>query len=219
MTPMRPDLFAARLYAILDTGYVAPAQWYATAEALLAGGADLLQLRAKDASLERRAELLEEIWPLFRDQPHRLIINDDLDLARSRPGVGLHLGQDDLPIPVARTALGPDRILGLSTHSWRQARGAWTLGSYLSYFVTGPVFATPTKPTYEPVGLELVSQVGKAGPALPWFCIGGIRRANLDTVLAAGARRVVIVSDLLQADDVAAATREARAAVVRQTAA
>jgi len=202
-----PDLSAARFYAILDTGYVAPADWEHVCRALLAGGADLIQLRAKDQSHKERRLLLERILPFFEKVPTPLIINDDLELALAYPRLGLHLGQDDLPIKDARDALGPDRILGLSTHSPEQAQGAIDRSHLLNYFAVGPVFATPTKPTYQPVGLELVSTVAAMNPPLPWFCIGGIKAGNLDSVRSAGGKRVAVVSEILQATDPAALIR------------
>jgi len=206
---MSPSLHSARLYAILDTGYVASDRWVSTCAALLEGGADLIQLRAKKEDASTRARLLEAILPLFAATDVPLII-DDIDLAVRTSGVGLHVGQDDLDPRAARDRLGPDRILGLSTHSPAQAAGAVALADTLDYFAVGPVFATPTKPTYTPVGLELVSTVAAMKPPLPWFCIGGIKHHNLAQVRAAGAERIVIVSGLLQAEDVAKATREAK---------
>lgn len=199
----RGCLSSARLYGILDTGYVETrtTAWEHTCEAMLAGGVDILQLRAKGKTSGERAKLLCRIQPLFHASAVPLVINDDLDLACREPGVGLHLGQDDTPIAEARSRLGPDRILGLSTHSPAQAADALNHGHLLDYFAVGPVFATPTKPTYEPVGLELVTYVAGLSPVLPWFCIGGIKRENLPTVLAAGAKAVVVVSEILQAED------------------
>ncbi len=201
-----PDLTSSRFYAILDSEYVDSRHWVETCRQLIAGGADLIQLRAKKESAKQRRELLESILPLFEpaDAPP-LIINDDIDLCLAYPGLGLHVGQDDLPVEVARERLGPDRILGLSTHSLEQARDAIDRTALLDYFAVGPVFATPTKPDYQAVGLELVRAVTDLKPPLPFFCIGGIKRTNLSTVLQAGARRVVIVSDILQATDPAEA--------------
>ena len=221
LTPESASLENARLYAILDTGYVPRARWKATCAALLAGGADLIQLRAKAEDATTRQSLLEEILPLFAESSVPLIINDDLELAARYPEVGLHVGQDDLAPEVARERLGPDRVIGLSTHSPAQAAGAWARSEVLSYFAVGPVFATPTKPTYTPVGLSLVEWVAaedrqraREGQArLPWFCIGGVKTHNLAQITAAGATRVVIVSGLLQAEDVSATTRLARQAI------
>ncbi len=213
------DLHRARFYAILDTGYVPRERWSAVCRALLHGGADIVQLRAKREDAAQRRRLLEEIMPLFTPgavvaAPPPLVVNDDLDLALAHPGLGLHVGQDDLAPQLARARLGPDRILGLSTHSPEQAAAAQALPpGTLDYFAVGPVFATPTKPTYAPVGLELVRHVAATRPALPWFCIGGIKRDNLAAVRAAGAARVVVVSEVLTAADPSALIGEYRSAL------
>ncbi len=197
-----PNLSPARFYAILDTGYVAPEKWEETCRRLISGGADLVQIRAKTESRDERRCLLDRILPLFPENPGApsrpwLIVNDDLDLCLEYPGLGLHVGQDDLPVAEARRRLGSDRILGLSTHSIEQAEGAIALASQLSYFAVGPVYATPTKPTYGSVGLELVRAVSALKPPLPFFAIGGIKRTNVRDVVAAGAERIVVVSDVL----------------------
>ncbi len=197
-----PDLSPARFYAILDTGYVAADRWEETCRQLIAGGADLVQLRAKNETRDERRRLLEAVLPLFEPDPSgppppHLIINDDLDLCLEYPGLGLHVGQDDVPVEEARRRLGSNRLLGLSTHSIEQAERAIAHASHLDYFAVGPIFATPTKPDYGFVGLELVPAVARLHPPLPFFAIGGIKRDNIRDVLAAGGRRIVVVSDVL----------------------
>jgi len=208
------DLSQARFYAILDTGYVPRSRWSKVCRALIDGGADIIQMRAKTERPPERRALLEEILPLFsetRSTTPPLVINDDIDLALSHPGLGLHVGQDDMPATEARRLLGPDRILGLSTHSREQVARAIALGTgVLSYFAVGPVFATLTKPGYRAVGLELVAHVANLRPEFPFFCIGGINRGNVYQVVAAGVRRVVAVSDILCDPYPAAAVRAMR---------
>jgi hypothetical protein len=119
----------------------------------------------------------------------------------------LHLGQDDLPVPVARRILGPGPIIGRSSHSQGQASAAATEDG-IDYFCAGPVWATPTKPGRQGTGLPLVTQTAKLGPGRPWFAIGGIGRPQLDEVLAAGATRVVVVRALTEADDPGAAAAD-----------
>lgn len=204
-------LAQARLYGILDSGYVPPNRWVEVCQALLRGGVDLIQVRAKKESACERERLLERVLPLFggADTPP-LIVNDDLDLALRYPGVGLHIGQDDTPPEEARALLGRDRLLGWSTHSESQIEGAVDLGRTLDYFAIGPVFATGTKPEYPPVGTALLrwarAHAGEDWP--PWFAIGGINRSTLGSVVAAGACRVVVVSALLCHPNPQAATRE-----------
>ncbi|OHE81129.1 MAG: thiamine-phosphate diphosphorylase [Verrucomicrobia bacterium RIFCSPLOWO2_12_FULL_64_8] len=214
------NLESARLYTILDTAYVSPGRWPETCQALITGGADLIQLRMKKETAAERRTLVETVLPLFggRHQTEEtggggpsLIINDNITLAQSFPGLGLHVGQDDTDPRLARQVLGPDRILGLSTHSLEQVRAALELpAGTLSYFAVGPIFATPTKPDYKPVGLPIIAQVATLKPALPFFCIGGIGRETLPRAIAAGARRVVVVSDILRDPDPAAAVRALR---------
>lgn len=202
------DLGNVPFYGILDTGYVSSADWEDKCQALLDGGAGIIQLRAKKENHAERRILLERILPLFDGSDVPLIINDDLELAASYPGLGLHVGQDDIPPDEARERLGPDRILGLSTHSFDQAQGAVTLSHLLDYFAVGPIFATGTKPDYIPVGPGLITQVRALQPPIPFFCIGGIHRGNLERVLSAGAGGVVAVSDVLQDPDTVTAVRQ-----------
>jgi thiamine-phosphate pyrophosphorylase len=157
--------------------------------------------------------MLNTLAPLCAAAGVPLVCNDDLEAARAVPGTGLHVGQDDVDARTARAALGPERILGLSTHSLEQARAAIARADVLSYFAVGPVFATATKPDYPAVGLELVRAVAALRPPLPWFCIGGINRTNVALVRAAGARAVVAVSDVLCAADPEAAARALREAM------
>jgi thiamine-phosphate pyrophosphorylase len=118
----------------------------------------------------------------------------------------LHLGQDDLPVPVARQILGPGPVIGRSSHSPAQADAA-TREPGVDYFCAGPVWTTPTKPGRPATGTALLDHVAKAAPRRPWFAIGGISLARLDEVLAAGATRVVVVRAITEADDPAAAAR------------
>lgn len=201
-----------RVYGILDTGYVPSELWVDKCQALLDGGADIIQVRAKDVTRQERRAFLEAVLPLFALASTPLVLNDDWELAAEYDHVGVHVGQDDTPVPEVRAALGPDRVLGLSTHSPEQADGALALADQLTYFAVGPVFATPTKPDYIPVGLELVKYVASRQPTLPWFCIGGVNRRNAHEVIDAGAEALVAVSDLLLSTDTAAAVRELKAA-------
>jgi len=208
------NLADALFYAILDTGYVPRERWKQTAASLLAGGADLIQVRAKRESDADREELLCEVLRLVEQwngpKPH-VIVNDDVELAARYEGVGLHIGQDDVRVEEARQRIGPRRLLGLSTHSRSQATRAFSIPSgVLNYFCVGPVFAPATKPDYEPVGLDLVRWTAGQRPTIPWYCIGGINRGNVASVLTAGGRRMVVVSDVLLAEDPASVVQEIR---------
>jgi thiamine-phosphate pyrophosphorylase len=208
-----PAVTAARFYAILDTGYTPPEQLAEMGRAVLAGGAGVVQLRAKNATTAARIGMLQTLAPLCAAEGVPLVGNDDLEAVMAVAGAGLHVGQDDLEARAARAALGPERALGLSTHSLEQAKAAMAMADVLTYFAVGPVFATATKPDYPAVGLELVRAVAVLRPTLPWFCIGGINRRNADLVRAAGGRAIVAVSDVLCDADPAGAVRELAAAM------
>ncbi|MFJ5924123.1 thiamine phosphate synthase [Kitasatospora sp. NPDC092948] len=176
-------------------------------DAVLAGGVDIVQLR--DKNLEARQEL--EFLEVFADAAKRhgklLAVNDRADVAYgARPDV-LHLGQDDLPVAVARAILGEDVLIGRSCHTGAEVDAAIAEPG-VDYFCTGPVWPTPTKPGRPAPGLDLVRHAAAAGPTRPWFAIGGIDRNNLDQVLSAGATRVVVVRALTAAEDPGAAAAQ-----------
>lgn len=191
-------LQAARLYAILDLGYVSRQAVVSVAEQLVAGGVDVLQVRAKDCSADEVADISREIVGITRDGGVPLIINDFPDVALEVGADGVHVGQDDRSIDDVRGFVGTDMIVGKSTHSVAQAREASQ--EAVDYIGFGPLFATPTKPDYVPIGLQEIATVNEE-LSLPIFCIGGIKRENLGEVLGKGARRVVIVSGILQSED------------------
>lgn len=195
------SLACARLYGILDLGYVALDEAIPMAREMLAGRVDILQLRAKRSSPEEICRLAGALAPLCRAAGVPLILNDHPQLVAEAGADGVHVGQDDLPVPEVRRIVGPDAIIGLSTHSLSQVRAAREAAP--DYIGFGPLFATPTKPDYTPIGTaEIAAAHGLVD--LPVFCIGGIKRENLREVLAAGARRVVIVSGILTAPSPAA---------------
>jgi thiamine-phosphate pyrophosphorylase len=202
-----PVLLACRLYGILDLGYIAAADALPVARQMIAGGVDILQVRAKELAPEAILALVREIAALARAAGVPLIVNDHPALAAAGSADGVHIGQDDGPIAGARAAAGSGKLVGRSTHSLAQARAARAEGA--DYLGFGPLFATPTKPDYPAIGLEDIAQAHAEVPDRPIFCIGGIKLENLAEVIAAGARRVVIVSGILLAPDVAAYTRQA----------
>ena len=133
-----------------------------------------------------------------------LAVNDRADVALAAGADILHLGQDDLPVPVARRILGPQALIGRSSHDPAQASAA-AAEDAVDYFCAGPVWATPTKPGRQGTGLSLITQTALLGARRPWFAIGGIGRRQLDEVLAAGATRVVVVRAITEAPDPGAA--------------
>jgi thiamine-phosphate pyrophosphorylase len=208
------DLSRSRLYGILDLSYVDPADAVQVAESLIQGGVDLLQLRAKGRAPDEIEKLAIQLLPVTRKAGVPLIINDHPAIAQSVGAEGVHLGQDDLSIAEAREIVGPDCAVGKSTHSLDQAVRAFYEGA--DYIGFGPLFATPTKPDYSPIGLDEIPKVHDA-VRIPIFCIGGIKLDNLPKVIEAGAHRVVIVSGLLQARDVGAYARAAKALLNRKS--
>jgi thiamine-phosphate pyrophosphorylase len=177
-------LAAARHYAIVDTGYVAPERMLSVTRDLVAGGVDLIQLRAKKLAPERIAELGRAMREIIPADGPLFILNDHPDLVAAMGADGVHVGQDDIAVAEARRLAGGNVLVGKSTHSLEQAIAAEKEGA--DYIGVGPIFATPTKPDYVPVGPPLIAQV-RARVRIPQFCIGGINEATLPQVLAAGA--------------------------------
>lgn len=184
------------------------------AEALILGGVDLLQLRAKNVPNRGVEELAGELRSGTARHGVPLIINDHPEIAASVRAEGVHLGQEDMSIADARKIVGPACAIGKSTHTLDQAIRAFYEGA--DYIGFGPLFATPTKPDYSPIGLTEIAKVHEA-VRIPVFCIGGIKLDNLPKVIEAGARRVVIVSGLLQAKDPIGYARDARELLNRRS--
>jgi thiamine-phosphate pyrophosphorylase len=201
-----------QLYAIVDLGYVKPENAVAAAQDLLAGGADVLQLRAKGHAVQDIEDLSRLILPLCREAGVPFIVNDHPEIAARVGTDGVHIGQDDGSLAAVREIVGPDMIVGRSTHSPEQAKAAFAEG--FDYIGFGPLFPTPTKLGRPGIGIENIPAVqAEVGSRIPVFCIGGIKRGNLPEVLSAGAKNVVIVSDLLTAPDVAAAVKGVKSAL------
>jgi thiamine-phosphate pyrophosphorylase len=184
------------------------------AEAALAGGVDIIQLRDKGSPgeqqygpLEARAELeaLAVLAEAARRHDALLAVNDRADIALAAGADVLHLGQDDLPLAIARDVIGARPVLGRSTHDEAQVRAA--IDEDVDYFCVGPCWPTPTKPGRPAPGLGLVRMAAQSGTSKPWFAIGGIDSARLGQVIDAGARRVVVVRAITAADDPASAAR------------
>jgi thiamine-phosphate pyrophosphorylase len=203
----RERLKAARLYLVCDR------RPEAFLHAALDGGVDLIQLRDKQATDD---ELLETaaVFRRAADAHGALfIVNDRPDLVAAAGADGVHVGQDDLPVAEARDLVGPERIVGLSTHSPAQIEAARS--SAPDYIAVGPVHATPTKPGRPAVGLELVRHAAAHAPE-PWFAIGGIDPTTIGAVVEAGARRVVVVRAITESEDLRAAARNLRAALTEE---
>jgi len=200
-------LSECRLYGIVDLSYVNTADAACITEAMIEGGVDLIQLRGKQRSIDELVDLAAQLHKVTSRFSTPLIVNDHAEIAAKVPVEGVHVGQDDDSIDIARKKTGRNLFIGKSTHNFEQAVAAQHEGA--DYIGFGPIFATPTKPDYQPIGLKQIESVHRA-VALPIFCIGGIKIDNLEQVIAAGARRVAIVSGLLKAPDIVEYARAAQ---------
>ncbi|MFC8079687.1 thiamine phosphate synthase [Streptomyces sp. NPDC057307] len=173
-------------------------------DAVLTSGVDIVQLRDKGMEAAEELEHLQVFADACRRHGKLLAVNDRADVAHAIGADALHLGQGDLPVSAARAILGTDLLIGRSTHSEAEAMAAAGEPG-VDYFCTGPCWPTPTKPGRPAPGLDLVRYAASLATRRPWFAIGGIDAGNLDEVLDAGARRVVVVRALTEADDPAMA--------------
>ena len=195
------------LYGILDLAYVAPKKCRFVTEEMIRGGVDVIQLRGKDASIDALSDLAAGIHTITMAEGIPLVVNDHAEIALRVPVEGVHVGQDDESIASVRAKVGRPIWIGKSTHSIDQALAAHREGA--DYIGFGPLYATPTKPDYAAIGLTEIERVHRQLD-IPVFCIGGIKLHNLPEVIAAGAKRAVIVSGLLQADDIAGYARNCK---------
>lgn len=197
----------ARLYGILDLSYVEPAQAPGVTTRMLEGGVQIVQLRAKGKPESIITAAGRALAPLCRSYGVPFLLNDHPRLVAEVGADGAHIGQDDQTLAEARRLMPEGAITGKSTHTIPQALEAHREGA--DYIGFGPLFATPTKPEYAPIGTTALNEAHRCVP-LPIFCIGGIKRENLPALLADGARRVVIVSGILQARDIVAYCHDCR---------
>lgn len=169
-------------------------------DAVLGSGVDIVQLRQK--GLEARQELatLEIFADACRRHGKLLAVNDRADVAVASGADVLHLGQDDLPVPLARRVIGQGPLVGRSTHAPSEVDAA-AVEDGVDYFCVGPCWPTPTKPGRPAPGLTLLDHAAALGTDRPWFAIGGIDLVTVDEVIAHGARRVVVVRAITDASD------------------
>ena len=208
---MKP-LADCKLYTFVDTAYLHGRAPEFIAQQLCDGGSDLIQLRAKNSSPNEIRRMAEKVLPVTRRANVGLVINDHLEIAREIGADICHLGQEDFFdtgfTQVSQLKIKNEKLkIGLSTHAPAQAQRALDAGA--DYIAIGPIFATGTKPTAKPVTLEYV-RWANANVTVPWFAIGGINLQTIDEVLAAGAKRICVVSAILNATDIAKACAEFR---------
>ncbi len=218
---MSDRLSAALLYGIFDTGYADPARAVEIVEGMVAGGVDVIQVRAKGWEEEAVEGLAGTIAEVLSGTGVPLILNDFPQLVPSVGADGAHVGQDDHAVADARWRAGralagevPPVLIGKSTHSLEQAEAAVLEGA--DYIGFGPLYPTPTKAGRAAIGLADIEEVHRR-VKVPIFCIGGVKRENLETVLGAGARRVVIVSGILTAPDLRGYCQEVKGELLRRS--
>jgi thiamine-phosphate pyrophosphorylase len=170
-------------------------------KAMLEAGIKFIQYREKEKTGLARYEECLKLKKLVHEYNAAFIIDDFVDLAIAVDADGVHIGQDDLPVPAVRKLLGPDKIIGLSTHSPEQLEKANEIADLIDYIGCGPVYATNTKKTAVPVGLEYVKYATEHAK-MPFVAIGGIKEHNIHEVYNAGATTIAVVSDITSADDI-----------------
>jgi thiamine-phosphate pyrophosphorylase len=200
-------LSECQLYGILDLSYIDNSDAVSVADAMIEGGVDLIQLRGKERPIEELVDLAAALHELTARSLTPLIVNDHAEIAVKVPVQGVHVGQDDDAVADVRRRVDRKILVGKSTHSLEQALAAQREDA--DYIGFGPIFATPTKPDSQPIGLKEIEGVHR-NVVLPIFCIGGIKIDNLERVITAGARRVAIVSGLLKAVDIAEYARNCK---------
>jgi len=194
----------AELYAIIDSRFSFGKSYESLAKAAIKGGAKIIQLRDKVLSTKKLIGIGIKIKELCAKKSVLFIVNDRVDIALAIDADGVHLGQEDMPTKTARKILGPEKIIGYSTHSLQQAKAVDA--SVVDYISVGPIFATQSKPQYKAVGLKFIKKVRKA-VKLPFVAIGGIKPENAKDVIRSGAGRVAVITAISEAKNPVAATK------------
>jgi thiamine-phosphate pyrophosphorylase len=194
------------LYVVTDRQLTSGRSLRWVVEAALQGGVRAFQLREKDLPPRELYPLALEMRQLTQTYGARLLINDRVDVALAVNADGVHLTTTSLPASIARRVLGPAPLIGVSTHTLAEVQAAAEEGA--DFLVFGPVFFTPSKAPYgQPVGLDALRAV-RAAVKLPMLAIGGVKKANIDQVVAAGADGIAVISAIIGADDPTAASQE-----------
>jgi thiamine-phosphate pyrophosphorylase len=204
MNLKRKLLQESRLYVIIDKEALKRVRPLINAAGnIMEAGADVIQYRDKISDKETVLENALLLRKILKNSKTLFIVNDYLDIAKITDSDGIHLGQDDLPIELARRILGKDKIIGISCHNLKEAVSAQNKGA--DYISMGPVFATLTKPNLKPLGLGLINEAAKI-IRIPFFAIGGINKSNISEVLTFGAKRVAVCRAVCQAKDISSLT-------------
>jgi thiamine-phosphate pyrophosphorylase len=195
------------VYPVLSEEFCPKKNSVKVCEAVLAGGATIVQFREKDKSKRELFALAKRFREFTRQYGALLIVNDYIDIALAVKADGVHLGQDDFPMSAARD-ITPDLLLGISTHSREEALLAEQAGA--DYINIGPIFSTATKKTkVEALGVDQILEISQA-VQVPYTVMGGIKESNLDQVLHTGARRIAMVTEITQAKDISARVKKIR---------
>lgn len=201
-----PSLGSARLYLCTDAR-AKQGDFADFLRAAYAGGVDIIQLRDKSIEAAEELELLAVLRSVAQESGKLWAVNDRADIASLSGAPVFHIGQKDLPLPAARSLVGANVSMGLSSHDLAQVSAA-AADPETDYFCVGPLWATPTKPGRAAVGLSLVEHAASLETTKPWFAIGGVDLSNVDEVVAAGASRIVVVRAITEAQDPTAAAQE-----------
>lgn len=188
------------LYVITGEQFHTNRNYLEVMEEAIVGGADIIQLREKNKTKNELLQMAKDLRELTAKYNVLFIVNDHVDIALAVDADGIHLGQDDLPLEEARKMMGPDKIIGISTHALEEALEAEKNGA--DYIGVGPIYETKSKvDVVDPVGLQYIREV-VAHTSIPFVAIGGIKLHNIDDVLAAGAKRICIISAIVGVEDV-----------------
>jgi thiamine-phosphate pyrophosphorylase len=194
------------LYLVTDSGLSRGRSHEEIVACAIRGGVTIVQLREKDCCTREMIEMARRLVSLCRAHDVPLLVNDRLDVALAVDADGVHVGQDDMPVPIARRLLGPDKILGVTAHTVEEALKAIEEGA--NYIGASPIFTTATKSDAgEPIGLEELTKICRAC-SVPVVGISGINASNTGQVIRAGAAGVAVVSAIVSAEDVEKAARE-----------
>lgn len=200
------------LYIIIDTDFSLSRNIFDIAIQAIKGGADVIQLRGKKLTAKELIETGRQIKEITHQRGVTFIINDRVDVAFALGADGVHLGQGDIPIDVARRILGQNKFIGVSTHDLEQALDAQREGA--DYISIGPIFKTPTKPDCTPVGLKLLEEV-KGEIKIPYVAIGGIDKENIGEIIKRGVKRIAVVRAVVSSPDIVVATKELKDMLIK----
>ncbi len=195
----------SRLYVIVDKKISGKKPVFNIADKIKAAGIDIIKFRDKESDKETIIKEASGLRRLLLNTPTLFIINDYIDVAKIVDSDGLHLGQDDTSIEIARRILGKDKIIGVSCHNLKQAIRAQNKGA--DYISVGPVNPSPIKPEYRPVGLALIKAL-KGKIKIPFFAIGGIGGDNINETLLSGAKRIALCRVICKAKNISLAVRK-----------